>query len=418
MEMTTNTRPDSDIAPLFTLLKLRNMVIRNRIFRSATYEGMGDPCGFPRAELAHIYADLARGGVGAIITGFVYISQAGRAMHPGQCGIDADEKAEAWKNIVRQVKKDVPDISLFMQLAHTGRQTRREATGLPVAGVSARKCTYFRQNVVVLSDGEIKSVIKEFGKAAYRAKQAGFDGVQIHAAHGYLAHQFLSPWTNTRSDSWADRALFLEETIRAVKGLCGHDYPVLIKLSAADDNSPGIRVADTISTVKRIEKQGVDAVEISYGTMEYALNIIRGDCPIDLVLEVNPLFNSIPTVLRRAWKLLHARSYVARFMPFEENYNVAAAAKIGAETSLPVIAVGGIRTRKAMIDCVSKHGLAGITLCRPLICEPDLPVKLRDGVSERSECTNCNFCTIYCDSRRSVRCYRRRKEMNHEHTNI
>ena len=408
--MTTDIKPGSDTAPLFTPLKLRNTAIRNRIFRSATYEGMGDPRGFPRAELAHIYADLARGGVGAIITGFVYIAQAGRAMQPGQCGIDTDEKAEAWQSIVRRVKREAPDISLFMQLAHAGRQTRRAATGLPVAGVSARQCSYFQQKVAVLDEREIKSVIREFGKAAYRAQQAGFDGVQIHAAHGYLVHQFLSPWTNTRNDAWADRALFLEEIIRAVKTTCGHGFPVLVKLSAADDNSPGIRIADTIGTVRRIERQGVDAVEISYGTMEYALNIIRGDCPIDLVLKVNPLFNNIPSVLQKMWKLLRAKSYVARFMPFEENYNVAAAARIGAETSLPVIAVGGIRTRKSMINCVSKHGLAGVALCRPLICEPDLPVKLRQGDCEQSECANCNLCTIYCDSFQPVRCYRRRKE--------
>lgn len=409
--MTTVTRPYSETGLLFTPLELRNVPIRNRILRSATYEGMGDPNGFPRVELANMYQNLARGGVGAIITGFVYISQAGRAMQPGQCGIDADEKMEAWKNIVQRVKKDVPDVRLFMQLAHTGRQTRCEITGLPVSGVSARKCSYFRQNVKVLTEDEIKSLISEFGKAAYRAKQAGFDGVQIHAAHGYLIHQFLSPWTNTRTDRWADRPLFLEKTIREVKRVCGEAYPVLVKLSAADDNSPGIRVENTINTVKRMEPLAIDAVEVSYGTMEYALNIIRGQCPVDLVLKINPLFNRIPTVIRGIWKFFRAKAYMARFIPFQENYNVESAATIKAATSLPIIAVGGIRTRKSMIDCLAKHGLDGVSVCRPLICESDWPAKLCDGRSEQSECTNCNFCTIYCDSLQSLRCYRRRKEL-------
>jgi 2,4-dienoyl-CoA reductase-like NADH-dependent reductase (Old Yellow Enzyme family) len=409
--MTTVVRPDAATCLLFTPLELQNVAIRNRILRSATYEGMGEPNGVPRPELATLYADLARGGAGAIITGFAYISQAGRAMQPGQCGIDDDEKMETWKAIVQQVKKNAPDTRLFMQLAHTGRQTRREATGLPVSGVSARRCSYFRQNVKVLAEDEIKAIITEFGQAAYRASQAGFDGVQIHAAHGYLVHQFLSPWTNTRKDRWADRPLFLEETIRAVKRVCGENYPVLVKLSAADDNSPGIRVEDAINTVKRMEPLGIDAVEISYGTMEYALNIIRGQCPVDLVLSVNPLFNRIPPFIRGIWKLFRAKAFMARFIPFRENYNVEAAARIKAATSLPIIAVGGIRGKAAMMDCLGKHGLDAVSVCRPLICEPDWPLKLRSGVSERSACTNCNLCTIYCDSLRSLRCYRRRKEM-------
>jgi 2,4-dienoyl-CoA reductase-like NADH-dependent reductase (Old Yellow Enzyme family) len=377
---------------------------------------MGDSRGYPRAELAGIYSDLARGGVGTIVTGFAFISQAGRAMQPAQCGIDADDKIEPWADIVAEVKSHAPDVRLFMQLAHTGRQTRREATGLPVVGASSKRCSYFRQRVTVLDDAGIKTIIAEFGSAARRAQQSGFDGVQIHAAHGYLVHQFLSPWTNTRKDRWGERPLFLQETLRAVKATCGEDYPILVKLSAADDNSPGLRVEDTIGVVKAIESLGVDAVEISYGTMECALNIIRGACPVDLVLKVNPLLNRIPSLIRGIWKLFRAKAYLRKFIPFQENYNVESAARIKAETSLPVSVVGGIRTKAGLLDCVTKHGLDAVSLCRPLIAEPDWPAKLRDGRAERSTCTNCNLCTIYCDSLRSLRCYGRRKEHGHEHS--
>lgn len=404
-----------EAGPLFTPLKLRNLTLPNRIVRSATYEGWGTSDGTPHSELGDLYVGLARGGVGTIVTGFAFVSQAGRAMQPGQCGIDTDAQGIAWQAIVDATKRQVPGVRLIMQLAHTGRQTRREITGLPVLGVSSRKCSYFRQDVHVLNDAEIQEVIRAFAQAARRARGAGFDGVQIHGAHGYLVHQFLSPWTNTRTDRWSDRPLFLVEVIRAVKQTCGDGFPVLVKLSAADDNVPGIGVADTVNTVRRLESEGVDAVEISYGTMEYALNIIRGDCPVDLALKVNPLFNRMPAAVRFVWKHLRGRAYLARFIPFTENYNVEAAARIRAATSVPVMAVGGIRNRTAMVECLTRRGLDAVSLCRPLICEPDLPEKLRTGRSERSECTNCNFCTIYCDSPRTVRCYRRRREHGHEH---
>ncbi|MDD3276064.1 MAG: NADH:flavin oxidoreductase [Kiritimatiellales bacterium] len=395
---------------LFTPLKLQNITLKNRVLRSATYEGLGDPSGCPRTELANVYRNLAQGGVGAIITGFVYTSQAGRAMHPSQCGIDDDKKTEEWKTIIEQVKNDFPDIRFFMQLAHTGRQTRSEVTGQPAVGVSSKKCTYFRQPVTVLSCNEIETIIREFGQAARRAKAAGFDGVQLHAAHGYLIHQFLSPWTNTRRDRWGHPHLFLEETIRAVKSSCGQNFPLLLKLSAADDNTPGIRLSDTIETIQRMESFHIDAVEISYGTMEYALNIIRGTCPVDLVLHANPLFNKTPRIFRNLWKIFREKSYTSRFIPFDKNYNMEAAAQIKKATSLPVIVVGGIRDKESMITALTTYGLDAISLCRPLICDPDWPQKIKAGLSLGSACTNCNVCTIQCDSPQPLQCHQNMKK--------
>ena len=407
--MQTDGQTGNHSAPvraLFTPLHLRHVTLGNRILRSATYEGRGDAEGVPGSDLADVYIELAQGGVGAIITGFAFVSQAGRAMQPRQCGIDSDPKIEPWKRIVARVREASPDIALFMQIAHCGRQTRREATGLPVVGVSSRKCSYFRQRVRVLDNAGIRTIIKQFGEAAYRAREAGFDGVQIHAAHGYLVHQFLSPWTNTRKDHWSNPTLFLEEIVRAVRGRCGDVFPVLVKLSATEDRTPGIRIENTVHTVRALEELNVDAVEVSYGTMEYGLNIIRGRWPIDAVLRSNPLFNRIPAVMRRAWKAICLPSHLKRLVPFEEGYNIDAAARIGQATSIPVIAVGGIRSLDMMVSCLAANGLDGVSLCRPLICEPDLPAKLRDGRATRSRCRNCNLCTVYCDNPRATRCCR------------
>jgi 2,4-dienoyl-CoA reductase-like NADH-dependent reductase (Old Yellow Enzyme family) len=394
---------------LFTPLQLRNFTVSNRFVRSATYEGWGDPNGVPKPQLADLYCELARGGVGMLITGFVFTSKAGRAMQPAQCGIETNTKVAPWQQIVGRVRKAAPAVKLVMQIAHTGRQTRREATGLPVVGASLRKCTYFRQRVEPLDDESIRTIIAEFADAAYRAKEAGFDGIQIHAAHGYLVHQFLSPWTNTRTDRWSDPNSLLQQVIVAIRRKCGEPFPILVKLSAADDNTPGRRIEDTIRTVKHLEELEVDAVEISYGTMELALNIIRGACPVNVVLEVNPLFNRIPRFLRGIWRTFFMKGYLKKFIPFGENYNVPAAAQIKRETRLPVFAVGGIRSLEGMIACVTTHGLDAISLCRPLICEPDLPSKIRNGASMRSKCTNCNLCTIYCDSSQPLRCYQKKR---------
>lgn len=391
---------------LFTPLALEHITLPNRLVRSATYEGLGDPDGAPLPGLTDMYLELARGGVGAIITGFVFTEKQGRAMHPGQCGMESDARIPQWREVIVPVLEQHPDTRLIMQLAHAGRQTLSRVTGQPVVGASARKCGYFRQAVAGMDGDAVQKAVYGFGAAAQRAKQVGFHGVQVHGAHGYLVHQFLSPWTNTRGDEWGDRPLFLEQVVREIKGRCGADFPVLLKLSWADDR--GLTLDETIATVRRVQALGIDVVELSYGTMEYALNIMRGACPVDLVLEVNPLFNRIPRLLRRMWKFLFLKGYLRHLLPFHENYNLEAAVTVKQATGARVITAGGLRRAGAMRECVERHGLDGVALCRPLLREPDLPAGLAAGSFKKSKCTNCNLCTIHCDAPGPTYCHARR----------
>lgn len=399
--------PLSDI--LFRPLPLRNITLPNRLVRSATYEGLGLPDGTPRPELAVLYARLARAGTGTIITGFCFVSVEGRAMQPAQCGCDSDAKVAAWQTLVRRVKAAAPQVKLLMQLAHAGRQTRRASTGNLVLGASSRRCRYFREPVQPATASEIERIVGDFSTAARRAQQAGFDGVQLHAAHGYLIHQFLSPDTNTRHDAWREQTRLLAAILHAVKASCGASFPVFAKFSAADDR--GLEVEDTLRHIRAVETQ-LDAAEISYGTMEFALNIIRGGWPLERAFEVNPLLQPIPRALRGLFRRLYLAPILSRRRPFAEDYNLAAASHIARRVQLPVFAVGGFRRAASLRAALTEHGMAAVALCRPFICEPDLAQRLRLDGAWVSRCTNCNLCTVNCDAAQPVACDQ--PEMSHE----
>ncbi|MCD4658376.1 MAG: NADH:flavin oxidoreductase [Planctomycetes bacterium] len=393
---------------LFSPLIMKNITLLNRFIRSATYEGLGDKNGNPKKELCELYSDLARNNVGTIITGFCYISRNGRAMHPAQCGIDTDNKIKHWSDIVSQVKKSYPMIKLFMQIAHTGRQTLRCVTKQEVVGASRKKCAYFKQKVRPLSNQEIISIISDFANAALRAKYAGFDGVQIHAAHGYLIHQFLSPHTNSRKDIWSENSLILLKILESIKNKCGEIFPTIVKLSHSDDR--GMTLNQTINTIKEIEHL-LDAVEISFGTMEYALNIIRGACPVETIFNVNPMFKKVPIIFRRIWEKLFMKKYLSKIISFEPNYNLKAAIQIRKQVNVPIITVGGIRDVISMVDIIEENKIDAVSLCRPFICEPDLVSKIKQNKWRKSRCINCNLCTIYCDSNNSLKCYNNAKRI-------
>ena len=387
---------------LFTPIRLKNITLPNRFVRSATYEGMADDAGRPDMRLADLYCELAGNNVGTIITGFCFISQQGRAMHPAQAGISYDELIEPWRRIVQRVKETCPGTKLIMQLAHTGRQTLSKVTGQKAVGPATKKCSYFKESVKPLSESQIEAIVEEFAYAAERAQKAGFDGVQIHAAHGYLIHQFLSPDTNIRNDKWTDRNLFLYEILKSVRQKCGENYPIMLKLSHSDDKT--LTVNHTIETIRTIEEY-IDAVEISYGTMELALNIFRGGCPVDLILRINPLFNNIPIIFRKMWKYIFLNRYLKKFKPFTENYNLSAAIEISRKVNVPVFPVGGIRTLQSMVDIIRADHLPAVSMCRPFISEPNLVQKILEGSWHKSDCTHCNKCAIYCDADQCLQCY-------------
>lgn len=391
-------------------LALGRLILPHRIIRAATFENAADQCGNPTERHAELYSALALGNVGTIITGFTYVSPEGRAMHPFQAGMDRDQVIDPWQEVIARVKAADPEVKIIAQIAHTGRQTVSVRTGRPVVGAGPVRCSYFLSPVRTLREDEIPRRVRDFVAAAVRAERAGFDGIQVHAAHGYLIHQFLSPHTNRRQDCYGhDPFLFLRQILEGIREKT--DIPILLKLSAAEDRPNGMQLPLAEEWLRKIESLGVvAAVEISYGTMEIALNIIRGGQPLDAVLAHNPLFTRWGFLFAVAFRHLLFSWYRKRFLPYRDMYNLNHAIRLRRAVKMPLLVTGGIRSGEQVAEILTTHGIDGVTLCRPFICEPDLVKRLRENPRYRSRCSSCNLCTVLCDSPRSLQCYLGREQ--------
>lgn len=395
---------------LFEPVKIGNLTLRNRIVRSATFEGMCDEQGFPIEEYHRLYGGLAKNRIGAIITGFAYISTCGKAMHPGQAGIDDDAKILVYKRITDSVHEY--DCRIFMQIAHSGRQTVAEAVGGTVKGASGKRSAYFSGAPKRLTTKETISLTQCFADAALRAKKAGFDGVQLHAAHGYLIHEFILSSVNDRNDEFRiDRKSgigthFLKVVIDEIRARCGRDYPLLVKVSAGDDYLNGFSQDNFVQLIRFLDEMKVDAIEISYGTMDHALSIFRGESvPLDLILKYNPRYKTHGVLGRFFRKRILYPFVRPRLKMFTPTYNLPDAKMAKRHTQIPIICVGGFRKKQEMIDAVEKNETDLVSLCRPFICEPDLINRLTDSDCYASKCLNCNMCAVMCDSGRPTKCY-------------
>ena len=329
--------------------------IPNRLIRSATAEYMSTLEGRPEEHLADLYQELARGGVGLIITGHCYVHEGGRC-HLHMTGAHRDDFLPDFEMLATAVHEEGG--LLVMQINHGGRQCAEEAIpGSPVAP-SPIPTAKDGQRPEELTEEGIKVIVAAFGDAAGRAQAAGFDGVQIHAAHGYLVNQFNSPAANRRGDRWggtpAHRMRFLEEVAASVRDRVGNDYPVLIKLGMEDFTRDGLTLKHSTEIVRHLAEWGIDALEVSGGMGRTS---VRKD------------------ILR----------------PEDEAYFLDAARAAREATDLPIALVGGMRS-KATMERVLEEGTADfISMSRPLIREPDLPHRFLEG-QERAACISCNRC--------------------------
>lgn len=370
---------------IFQPITYAKITFKNRILRAATAEGMADESGKPTSGLLKMYEALAKGGVGGIITGEIAISQTAKPKNGKIPTLDSDESVECFKSIIEKVHSYGTPI--IAQLVHNGGQSGREDAIAPskVRDYKARE----------MSEGEIKEVIEEFANAILRAKQAGFDGVELHCAHGFLLSEFFSPRTNKRKDEWGgnthNRTRIAHSIIIRARELVG-DYPILAKFNGFETLKGGIDTLEGIKIAKKLEEYGFDGLEISNGMIKAGMASIRGNVPSEMLFALDPKLKKLPNFAKSILSKI-AKLTIPTPKPFGA-YNLESAKRIKEQVKIPVIAVGGIRELSVMKQIIQNQEADMISLSRPLIIEPSLVKKMQEGRSEKSRCIECNFCLI------------------------
>jgi 2,4-dienoyl-CoA reductase-like NADH-dependent reductase (Old Yellow Enzyme family) len=362
-----------EMTPAFTPGTINTLTQANRFVRSAVWEGLANDDGTVTDALTALYAELARGGAGLIISSHAYVSEDGQA-GPWQLGAYSDALLPGLRRLVDAAHDG--GCPLFLQLAHAGAHAAVKLTGQAAIGPAAfagRDGDPARP----MNDADIHRVTAAMAAAARRAQAAGFDGVQIHAAHGYLLSQFLSPATNPRSDGYggdtAKRARLTLEVAAAVRSAVGPDFPVAIKINSEDFTPEGMGVGEMVDTVALLADSGIDAVELSGG------------------LVTNP-------------QKTHCARREHPAKAGQEAYYRAAARAVKARVDLPLMLVGGIRTPDVADRLVESRTADFISFGRPLIAEPNLVGRWAAGDRSRADCISCNKCYEPLLAGRGVAC--------------
>ena len=360
------------MSALFESIVMNGMSLANRFVRSATWEGMATTEGACASRLTEMMVNLAEGGVGLIITGHSYVSREGQA-GPWQLGIHEDATLPGLTKMADAVHRCGGKIAV--QIAHAGARGATGLSGLEAIGAS-----------VVYADGkavcremnkeDIDRVVRAFGDAAARGKRGGFDAVENHAAHGYLLSQFLSPVSNQRKDEYggalANRGRIVLEVLRNVRRAVGPDYPVLIKLNSEDFIDGGFSVEDMLELSALLERAGIDAIELSGGTVGGTSKYMT---------------SRFGTISKE-----------------NEIYYRDAARRFKQRIHVPLILVGGIRSLD-VAECLVAEGTADyVALCRPLICEPGLVNRWKNGDTTKSACVSDNRCFNPARAGEGLRC--------------
>lgn len=385
---------------IFEPAQLGSLRLRNRIIKTATYEGM-TPGGIPSPALIDHHTTLAQGGVGMTTVAYCAVSPNGRTFCEQLYMREAIVPQLA--ALTRSVHDSGARVSL--QLGHCGAFSKnKELPGrrpyAPSFAINEYGLMSGMPFTRAMSEGDMETVIDEFGGAASLAVRAGFDALELHLGHGYLLSQFISPATNRRRDRWGgslDNRMRLPLAVVAeVRRRVGNDVPILAKTNLRDGFRGGLQLEESVGVAQWLEAAGVDALVLSGGfTSKSPFYLFRGKRPLKEMIEVekNPLQRLV---------LRYFGARVIKEYPFHELFFLDDARAVRQAVRMPLVLLGGALSRSSL-ETAMREGFGFVAMGRALIADPDLINRMQRGEVERSRCTSCNKCVAEMD-RGGVRC--------------
>lgn len=369
---------------LFTPVTLGPLTLRNRSIRSAAFESMC-PGNVPSPQLLDYHRSVAAGGVGMTTVAYAAVTRS---------GLSFDRQLWMSPEIVPGLREltdavHVEGAAASIQLGHCGNMSHKSICGCLPVGASSGFNLYSPTFVRGLRADELPEMAKAYGRSVCLAREAGFDAVEIHAGHGYLISQFLSPSTNHRKDEFggtlANRMRFMEMVMEEVMKAAGNDMAVLVKMNMRDGFRGGMELDESLQVARKLQELGANALVLSGGFVSKApMYVMRGEMPIRIM-----------TYYMTCWWLKYGVRLVGKYMipsvPFREAYFLEDALKFREALDIPLVYVGGLVSRQK-IEEVLNHGFEAVQMGRALLNEPDFVNRMRREENARCNCRHSNYC--------------------------
>lgn len=369
---------------LFTPVTLGPLTLRNRSIRSAAFESMC-PGNVPSPQLLDYHRSVAAGGVGMTTVAYAAVTRS---------GLSFDRQLWMSPEIVPGLREltdavHVEGAAASIQLGHCGNMSHKSICGCLPVGASSGFNLYSPTFVRGLRADELPEMAKAYGRSVCLAREAGFDAVEIHAGHGYLISQFLSPSTNHRKDEFggtlANRMRFMEMVMEEVIKAAGNDMAVLVKMNMRDGFRGGMELDESLQVARKLQELGANALVLSGGFVSKApMYVMRGEMPIRTM-----------TYYMTCWWLKYGVRLVGKYMipsvPFREAYFLEDALKFREALDIPLVYVGGLVSRQK-IEEVLNHGFEAVQMGRALLNEPDFVNRMRREENARCNCRHSNYC--------------------------
>ena len=375
--------------------RIGDLELRNRFIRAGCFEGMS-PGGRVTPDLIEHHRRVAAGGAAMTTVAYCSVSFDGRAFDHELWM--RGEIVPGLRDLTSAVHREGAAASI--QLGHCGFFASPQVIGRRPLGASPKLCLYRLSRCEEMSESQIEAKLEDFGRAAQLAREAGFDAVEIHAGHGYLLSQFLSPWTNHRRDRYGgsleNRLRFPAAVVRHVRRALGPGFPILVKMNQRDGMRGGLELDEAVLVARRFEQEGASALVPSCGfTAKTPLYMMRGRVP------TREMARNQRNPLARLALILFGWTMVQTY-PFQPLFLLEGAKRIREAVTIPVAYIGGVLSLSG-IERVMDAGFAFVQVGRALVREPDFVKKLQSGALEASDCDHCNRCIatmeaggVYC----------------------